>query len=173
MKKSFSEYLEFVNTTINPDIPVERQVVCASLSLFAAVGKLAALYELETLQSQALCVEYVLDVCNDALCSTAKLFCIANAGNTISEENFSIQIAWDILPEGKGFTAVNLTKMAHIANKNLQDVVGSGILQRTNFYPMFNAIAAIAGEYETTQAQLTYMDLNTPIILPDVLLGNY
>lgn len=150
MKISFSEYLEFVNTEMNPAIPLERRVVSASLGIFGAVGKLAEMYAQETLYGRVLTGNKILDVCEDALRNVAILFCIANEGNTISEESFCVHIGWDIKPDGGGFTASNLAVAAHIADRNMQDVIASGLLQRSSFYPMFNAIGKIAAESQAT-----------------------
>lgn len=150
MKITFAEYLEFVNADMNPNIPLERRVVGASLGLFGSVGKLAEMYAQETLYGRVLTGNKILHVCEQALRSVAILFCIANEGNTISEESFCVHIGWDIKPEGGGFTAQNLAVAAHIANRNMQDVIASGLLQRSSFYPMFNAIGKIAAESQAT-----------------------
>lgn len=140
----FSEYLSAVVRTANRDLTLPEQVVNASLSLFEEVGEIISHYKKNQFHGHPLSASKVIAEIGDALFYASWLFLCANEGNALDEGTLEMSFHWNLEPADAGFGVENLAQLAHIANRNLQNVIGSGVLERTAFYPSFRLLACLA-----------------------------
>jgi hypothetical protein len=121
-----------------------HQVLNASLALFEEVGQLVAQHRGALFLEKPYDPNETIRTLGDIVYNLGWLLLCANEGSSLDESSLEMTFSWDIIPaEDVEFVPV-LTLLAHIVNKNLQNVIGSGVLERTSFYPGFRYAACLA-----------------------------
>ncbi len=140
----FSEYLDSVTRTANGELSLELQVLNASLSFFEETGEVISHYKKHMFHGHPLSSPKVESELGDVLFYLSWLFLCANEGNSLDESSLEMTFHWDILPSEDIEVVPAIASLATVANKNLQNVVQHGLLERTAFYPGFRYLAALA-----------------------------
>lgn len=152
-----SEYLDSVVRTADRGVPMSLQVLNASLGLVEEVGKLVAQHRNVLFGEARYDPNDTSRALGDIVYNLSWLLICANEGNSLDESALEMTFSWDISAAEDVEFIPTLTQLAHIANKNLQNVVGSGILERTAFYPGFRYAACLAKTVNLTLSEVAKM----------------